>query len=180
MIRRSTLRRASVALGATGAALALAASTVSAQAAKAAPMARGNAYGEWRHWGADQWSTRYSPLDQINADNFSKLQVSWEWKGGEKFGPDEYYRTTPLYANGRLFTVTSTKRHVVAIDPETGKELWSYRVEEGIRWQKAPRQFAGRGLAYWNSGRSTRRRASPIRSSARRAKSISWKALAIP
>jgi len=156
MIRRSTLRRASVALGATGAMLALAASSLSAQAPKAAaaakPMARGNAFGEWRHWGADQWSTRYSPLDQVNADNFNSLTVSWEWKGGEKHGPDEYYRTTPLYANGRLYTVTSTKRHVVALDPETGKELWAYKVEEGIRWQKAPRQFAGRGIAYWSQG----------------------------
>lgn len=33
-----------------------------AQAGK--PLTRGNAYGEWRYWGADAWSTRYSPLDQ--------------------------------------------------------------------------------------------------------------------
>ncbi len=31
---------------------------------------RGTPYGEWRYWGADAWSTRYSPLDQIDADNF--------------------------------------------------------------------------------------------------------------
>ncbi|MBY0490694.1 MAG: PQQ-binding-like beta-propeller repeat protein [Gemmatimonadaceae bacterium] len=129
---------------------------VKSTTAQAKPLVRGNAYGEWRYWGADQWSTRYSPLDQINASNFDKLQVAWTWKGGEKFGPDEYYRTTPLYANGRLFTVVSTKRHVVALDPETGNELWSYKVEEGIRWQKAPRQFAGRGLSYWSSGTKER------------------------
>jgi quinoprotein glucose dehydrogenase len=129
---------------------------VKSTTAQAKPLVRGNAYGEWRYWGADQWSTRYSPLDQINASNFDKLQVAWTWKGGEKFGPDEYYRTTPLYANGRLFTVVSTKRHVVALDPESGKELWSYKVEEGIRWQKAPRQFAGRGLSYWSSGTKER------------------------
>ncbi|MCA0377447.1 MAG: PQQ-binding-like beta-propeller repeat protein [Gemmatimonadetes bacterium] len=114
-------------------------------------LVRGNAVGEWRHWGADQWSTRYSPLDQINAQNFSTLQVAWEWKGGA-FGKDEYYRTTPLYANGRLFTVATTRRIVTAIDPENGETLWMYRLDEGIRWQKAPRQFAGRGLSYWTDG----------------------------
>ena len=116
---------------------------------------RGNAFGEWRFWAADAHSTRYSPLDQIDATNFNKLQVAWQWNAGT-FGPDEYYRTTPLYANGRLFTVATTRRSVMAIDPETGETLWMYRLEEGIRWQKAPRQFAGRGPSYWTDGREER------------------------
>jgi glucose dehydrogenase len=115
------------------------------------PLARGNAAGEWRYWGADAWSTRYSPLDQINASNFGSLRVAWQWNAAP-FGPDEYYRTTPLYANGRLFTVATTRRIAAAIDPETGETLWMWRLDEGIRWQKAPRQFAGRGLAYWTDG----------------------------
>jgi quinoprotein glucose dehydrogenase len=121
----------------------------------ARPGARGEVPGEWRVWGGDAWSSRYSPLDQINAENFGKLEVAWEWNAGT-FGPDEYYRTTPLYANGRLFTVATTRRSVMAIDPETGETLWMYRLEEGIRWQKAPRQFAGRGLTYWTDGRIER------------------------
>jgi len=119
------------------------------------PLVRGNAVGEWRHWGADQWSTRYSPLDQVNGSNFDSLTVAWEWKGGA-FGKDEYYRTTPLYANGRVFTVASTRRTAMALDPETGETLWMYRLDEGIRWQKAPRQFAGRGLSYWTDGTNER------------------------
>jgi quinoprotein glucose dehydrogenase len=118
-------------------------------------LVRGNAPGEWRVWGADAWSTRYSPLDQINASNFNSLEVAWEWKAGA-FGSDEYYRTTPLYANGRLFTVATTRRVAVAIDPANGESLWMWRLDEGIRWQKAPRQFAGRGLAYWTDGRDER------------------------
>ncbi len=118
-------------------------------------LTRGNAPGEWRVWGADAFSTRYSPLDQITAGNFNTLQVAWQWNAGT-FGPDEYYRTTPLYANGRLFTVATTRRSVMAIDPETGETLWMYRLEEGIRWQKAPRQFAGRGPTYWTDGREER------------------------
>ena len=118
-------------------------------------LVRGNAPGEWRFWGGDMWSTRYSPLDQINEQNFSKLTVKWQWNAGA-FGADEYYRTTPLYANGRLFTVASTRRVAVAIDPEVGEALWMWRMDEGIRWQKAPRQFAGRGLAYWTDGQTER------------------------
>jgi len=118
-------------------------------------LVRGNAPGEWRYWGADAWSTRYSVLDQIDASNFANLQVAWQWNAGA-LGSDEYYRTTPLYANGRLFTVATTHRIAVAIDPGTGKTLWKYGIDEGIRWQKAPRQFAGRGLSYWTDGTNER------------------------
>jgi glucose dehydrogenase len=118
-------------------------------------LVRGNVPGEWRYWGGDAWSTRYSPLDQINASNFGKLKVAWQWNAGA-FGQDEYYRTTPLYANGRLFTVATTRRIAAAIDPENGETLWMWRMNEGIRWQKAPRQFAGRGPAYWTDGTSER------------------------
>ncbi len=123
----------------------------------AAPMnlVRGNVPGEWRYWGGDAWSTRYSPLDQINAQNFDSLETAWQWNAGT-FGADEYYRTTPLYANGRLFTVASTRRVAMALDPEKGETLWMWRLDEGIRWQKAPRQFAGRGLAYWNDANEER------------------------
>jgi quinoprotein glucose dehydrogenase len=124
-------------------------------AAEGTVLVRGNAPGEWRFWGADAWSTRYSPLTQIDASNFANLQVAWQWNASQ-FGEDEYYRTTPLYANGRLFTVATTRRDAAAIDPATGKTLWHWRLDEGLRWQKAPRQFAGRGLAYWNNGPNER------------------------
>ena len=124
-------------------------------AAQGPAPARGNVPGEWRVWGADLWSTRYSPLDQINASNFDSLKIAWQWNAGA-FGSDEYYRTTPLYANGRLFTVATTRRVALALEPASGETLWMWRLDEGIRWQKAPRQFAGRGLAYWTDGREER------------------------
>ena len=91
------------------------------------PLVRGNKPGEWRYWGADAWSTRYSPLDQINAQNFDSLQVAWKWDAGQ-YGEDEYYRTTPLYANGRIFTVATTCRKAFGIDPKT-KRLGQLREE---------------------------------------------------
>ena len=133
----------------------LASAVLSGVAAAQAPLARGNAPGEWRYWGADAWSSRYSPLDQIKASNFDSLQVAWNWNASAD-GPDEYYRATPIYANGRLFTVATTRRYAYAVDPASGKTLWTWKLDEGIRWQKAPRQFAGRGLSYWTDGREER------------------------
>ena len=134
---------------------ALVAYATQSSARQGAQLVRGNKPGEWRYWGADAWSTRYSALDQINAENFDSLQVAWRWDAGQ-YGEDEYYRTTPLYANGRLFTVATNRRDAFAIDPATGKTLWQWGIKEGIRWQKAPRQFAGRGLSYWTDGTNER------------------------
>ena len=119
-------------------------------------LVRGNAPGEWRYWGADAWSSRYSPLDQINAANFNSLQVAWQFKVGDMFGEDEYFRSTPLYANGKLISVAGGKRGVVGLNPATGDLLWKYGLEEGIRYQKAPRPYSGRGLAYWTDGTNER------------------------
>jgi quinoprotein glucose dehydrogenase len=81
---------------------------------QSAALVRGNVPGEWRYWGGDAWSTRYSPLDQINATNFDKLEQAWQWNAGS-FSADEYYRTTPLYANGRLFTVARHAARFTAV-----------------------------------------------------------------
>src|SRR5215212_3699147 len=139
--------RKSVVLAGIGAVVALAIiAPISQRTAQQASLVRGNAPLEWRYWGADAWSTRYSAADQINAANFDSLQVAWRWDAsphGDEVG--EYFRTTPLYAKGRLFTTATTRRKAFALDPATGNELWSWGMEEGIRWQKAPRRFAGRG-----------------------------------
>jgi quinoprotein glucose dehydrogenase len=124
-------------------------------ARQAAELVRGNKPGEWRFWGGDAWSTRYSAADQINAGNFDSLKVAWQWDASP-YGEDEYYRTTPLFANGRLFTVATNRRIAFALNPANGAELWKWSMDEGIRWQKAPRQYAGRGLAYWTDGNQER------------------------
>ncbi|HEX7546182.1 MAG TPA: PQQ-binding-like beta-propeller repeat protein, partial [Gemmatimonadaceae bacterium] len=152
-VTRYALRSFALAGAVVGAVFLVAATATSARQGKA--VVRGNVAGEWRVWGADAWSTRYSPLDQINASNFNSLQIAWTWDAA-KDGSDEYYRTTPLYANGRILTVATTHRYAYAIDPANGTTLWTYKLPEGIRYQKAPRQFAGRGLAYWTDGSAER------------------------
>jgi len=109
----------------------------------------GNPYGEWRYWGADLASTRWSPLDQINASTFADLEVAWVWRG-DNYGPspDGLMRSTPIYANGILYTVAGQRRQVIAIDPATGETLWTYREPHTKRWEDSPRQNYGRGVAY--------------------------------
>jgi glucose dehydrogenase len=118
---------------------------------------QGAAGGEWRFWGGDAGSTRYAPLDQITRDNVGKLEIAWRWRAAN-FGPapETYYRATPLYADGMLYTVAGERRDVAAIDPASGETLWTWRMDEGLRWEKAPRRFSGRGLAYWSRGTDRR------------------------
>ena len=59
--------------------------------------------GEWRVNGGDAGSTRYSPLDQINASNVKNLQVVWRWKA-QNMGPTPQtaWEVTPLMVGGKL------------------------------------------------------------------------------
>ena len=113
----------------------------------------GTADGEWRYWAGDAGSTRYAPLDQIDASNVEDLEIAWRWQA-RNFGPspEGYYRVTPLYANGVLYATAGFRRAAVAIDPETGETLWVYRLDEGERGRSAPRGNSGRGVGYWTDG----------------------------
>jgi len=110
---------------------------------------RGTPEGEWRYWGADAWSTRYSPLDQIDASNFEDLEVAWVWRG-DNFGTEvlNLTRSTPIYVDGMLYTVHGDTRTVVAMDPATGETLWTYREPFTQRWERSPRKNYGKGVAY--------------------------------
>ena len=109
--------------------------------------------GGWRYWGADAASTRYSPLDQINAENFEELSVAWIWRG-DNFGPstDFILRSTPIYVGGKLFTVAGQRRTAVALDPATGETLWTFRERPTVRWKNSMRKNYGKGVAYAEVG----------------------------
>ena len=115
---------------------------------------QGATNGEWRTYGGDLGSTRYAPLDQINAENFEDLTVAWRFKT-ENMGsfPDYNLQATPLMVGGVLYAPRGgLRRTIVAIDGETGELKWMYRLEEGGRAENAPRRLAGRGVAYWSDG----------------------------
>ncbi len=117
----------------------------------------GTANGEWRTYGGDLASTRYSPLDQVNADNFSKLEVAWRFKT-DALGPrpEFQFQATPLMVGGRLFFTAGTRRAAVSVDAATGEMLWMHSINEGARGEAAPRQLSGRGLSYWTDGKEER------------------------
>jgi quinoprotein glucose dehydrogenase len=113
--------------------------------------------GEWRTYGGDLGNTRYSPLDQINAQNFNQLQVAWRFKT-DNLGrtPELNLQATPLMVRGVLYSTAGTRRNVVALDAATGELLWTHREDEGRRADLAPRQYSGRGVAYWEDGNDQR------------------------
>src|SRR5438876_179720 len=113
--------------------------------------------GEWRSYGADVGNTHYSPLDQINASNFNKLEPAWHFKT-DNLGPrpEFQYEGTPLMANGVVYATGGTRRAVFALDAATGELFWTHSEREGTRGANAPRQLSGRGLAYWTDGRDER------------------------
>ncbi len=41
--------------------------------------------GEWRHYGGDLGSRKYSPLDQIDSSNFGRLEIAWDWRSVDAF-----------------------------------------------------------------------------------------------
>ncbi|MEE4361915.1 MAG: PQQ-binding-like beta-propeller repeat protein [Pseudomonadales bacterium] len=109
--------------------------------------------GEWPIYGGDAAHTRYAPLDQIDATNAGELEIVWRWTA-RNFGPNPLVRsaTTPLMVGGKLFATAGVRRGAVAIDPGTGETLWTWRMDEGERLEKAPRPNPGRGLAWWSDG----------------------------
>src|SRR6478735_3897819 len=113
--------------------------------------------GEWRTYGGDLGNTRYSPLAQIDATNFSKLEVAWRFKA-DNLGPSKEYtfQSTPLMVDGVVYSTAGSRRAVVALDAANGELLWMHRLDEGERGKVAPRQLSGRGLAYWKSGDDAR------------------------
>ncbi len=65
--------------------------------------------GEWPMYTADLSGSKYSPLDQINASNFNKLEVAWRFKT-DNLGPrpENKLEGTPIMVNGMLYTTAGT------------------------------------------------------------------------
>jgi glucose dehydrogenase len=113
--------------------------------------------GEWPAINGGLTSTRFSALDQINASNVNSLKVAWEWKGevpGMELG-DINGRGLPIYVEGLLVTTSGPKRTVVAMDPATGKTVWSFQEPSTPRHDYSMRANHGKGVTYTKiNGRS--------------------------
>jgi quinoprotein glucose dehydrogenase len=88
--------------------------------AQAQPTAPANT--EWRSYGGDLAHARHAPLDQINGENFNKLEVAWEFST-KNLGPraEVILQGTPLLIKGKLYCTAGARRDVVCLDAATGE-----------------------------------------------------------
>lgn len=113
---------------------------------------------EWRHYGGDAGGMKYSPLKQITPANVAKLKVAWEFhtgdvSDGKTLPVRSAFETTPLAVDGILYVTTPFNR-LIALDPETGKQLWAF--DPKIDRERPFNLYINRGGAYWTDGKAKR------------------------
>ena len=110
---------------------------------------------EWQSYGGDAGGTRSSPLKQINRQNVGRLRRAWTYHMGELDRENNEtgrhhvvpFESTPIVIDGALYFSTPSNR-VIALDAETGKEIWRFDPQAG---RAGPRHFfQHRGVAYWH------------------------------
>lgn len=81
----------------------------------------------WSMYKADENSTSYSPLQQIDTANVSKLKLAWTFSANDlpKGARPSNSQSNPIIIDGVMYT-TSAKRSLYAIDAATGEEIWKY------------------------------------------------------
>ncbi len=111
------------------------------------------AAGDWAFYGGDAGGSRYSPLDQINKTNVARLRQAWELHTGDVSDgsdgrPKSEFETTPIVVAGTMFLTTPFNR-VLAVDPETGKEKWSFdpKVNLHVHYSEG---LVNRGVTFWS------------------------------
>ena len=88
---------------------------------------------------------RYSPLTQINRGNVGGLRVAWTYDSHDAFTGSEM-QSNPIVVGRVLYATTPTLR-VVALDAETGRELWTFDPSGG---GAARTRFRHRGVTVHN------------------------------
>jgi quinoprotein glucose dehydrogenase len=103
---------------------------------------------DWPAYGGSIHATRYSPLDQINAENVGQLTRIWEYRTGDlpEEGEDYAPETTPLKIGNRLF-LCSALNILIAVEASTGKEEW--RHDPVVPSDAIPYSASCRGVAYY-------------------------------
>jgi quinoprotein glucose dehydrogenase len=112
----------------------------------------GQTNATWPYYGGDAVGMRYSLLTQINPRNVSKLKVAWVFHTGDisdgKHGKQRSgFETTPIFVDGTLFLTTGFNR-VIALDPATGTQRWSYDPKIDLTWDYGD-ALVNRGVATW-------------------------------
>ncbi|UCF20887.1 MAG: pyrroloquinoline quinone-dependent dehydrogenase [Gemmatimonadota bacterium] len=133
-----------------GAAAVILAISVLSDSRPATPM--GGPISGWPAYGGDPHGTRFSPLTQVNRENVKYLEVAWTHRTGDVSDGSTYpskssFEATPILFDGTLYISTPFSR-VIALDPETGSERWSYdpRIDLTERYSES---LVSRGVEAW-------------------------------
>jgi quinoprotein glucose dehydrogenase len=122
--------------------------------------------GEWRSYGGDLGSTKYSPLDQIDASNFDSLRIAWRWQSADGSLDLEALReqlpnlsirgfqATPLMVGGVLYLSTALYQ-AAAVDAGTGETLWVHD-PQAYQGGLPTHAYRSRGVAHWTDGQEAR------------------------
>ena len=109
--------------------------------------------GQWANYGNDPGGMRYSPIDQINIDNVTQLNVAWTYQSGEletyegtEVASKAAFEATPLMIDGILYFSTPTNR-VIAVDAGSGREKWVY--DPKVNLQREYSEITSRGVSKW-------------------------------
>ena len=89
---------------------------------------------DWLDFGGTKGGVQYAPLTQIDRENVEFLEVAWEYHTGDVSDGKGVVRSTtafeatPIVVGGTMYLCSPFNR-VIALDPETGAERWSYDPE---------------------------------------------------
>lgn len=113
---------------------------------------------EWQTYGSDQAASKYVPLEQINANNVSDLQIAWSWETPDNALFRQHdsasageYKSTPIMIGDTLYVSTSLGQ-VAAVNAETGEQRWVFDTGSWQRGRHPNFNNNHRGVAWWDDG----------------------------
>lgn len=106
---------------------------------------------DWPTYGGAPDGTRFAPADQITPENVARLEIAWTYRTGALSPASDLNRkaafeATPVLADGKLLLATPFNR-VIALEPETGRELWSF--DPRVDRSRGYSEVTSRGVAVW-------------------------------
>jgi len=111
----------------------------------------------WTGFHGDPGSRKFSAAESFTPEAAARIERAWEYRTGDVSDgsgerPATIWSATPIYANETLYLGTPFYR-IIALDPATGTELWSYDSQSTLEALTQP-GLKNRGVAYWESGES--------------------------
>lgn len=107
----------------------------------------------WEHYGGSLKGDRYATPSSITPASVAHLAKAWTYRTGDTSDGSEFdgnrsnFKATPVLIRNKLIFSTGFNR-VIALDPVTGKELWSF--DPGVDFSRSySEMFTSRGVAVW-------------------------------